>query len=184
MSTIVLTVGPQHIGKTTFCKKVIASDPTIQMVSRDEILIDLFGSPYLDEYSGGHIVAFEKMWKIVSEKIAQDNSNLILDCWNGPDFERIKIIEQLRCLNVQSVGAWYFSTPQDVCLNWRMQQFVANPNKAPKWEEFRKQRHRDSFLEKYNFFYEHATVDTTIGFDFVKRINPLEPFVVPSLFLQ
>lgn len=184
MNTAVLTIGPQHIGKSTFCKKVIDINPSIELVSRDQILIDLFGSPYLDSYTGGHFIATEKMWKVMDEKV-QEKELIILDCWNGPDVERISIIKMLRERNVKTIGAWYFHTPREIFKKWRMDHILSQPpKKDAKWEKIRQETGIATDLECFDFFYKYAKVDKSKGFDFVKKINPIEPFNIAELFTE
>jgi len=183
MVKVVLTIGPQHIGKSTFCHKVIKENPEIVLISRDVILEELFGSAYLDSYSGGHYVALEKMWEIVRENLHKKVEKIILDSWNGPDKEREVIIEKLRALNVENVGAWYFKTHRETCLEWHMKKALAEePKKDEKWEKIRLNSARESFLKYYDFFYKNANVNCEQGFDFIREINPLEKFSIEELF--
>ena len=47
MKTVILTVGPRGAGKSNFCNQIVQSHSEIVLVSRDAILIELFGSIYL-----------------------------------------------------------------------------------------------------------------------------------------
>jgi GTPase SAR1 family protein len=183
MRQVVLTVGPQHVGKSTFCKEIIKSHPETVLVSRDAILTDLFGSPYLDGYSGGHFIALEKMWKMMARQLKRRSVVIILDCWNGPNNERCEITRKLRDLGTEIIGAWYFVTPEEACLGWYMEKVLADKHaKSPEWEKFRQETSRVSFLDHYRYFYEAARVNHRQGFDFVMKINPLEPPPFESLF--
>ena len=122
MKTVFLTVGPQGSGKSVFCQKVVLENQHLKMVSRDAILIELFGTPWLDSYSGGHFLAHEKMWKDVAEYLTQDDIALILDCWNGYPEERQEMVKRLRNLGAERVVAWYFTTPLNVCIEWYLQK--------------------------------------------------------------
>jgi|SRR3989344_4715382 len=183
MNKVALTVGPQYIGKSTFCKRVIEESPNIILVSRDAILIELFGSVYLNSYSSGHYVALEKMWELVEAYLKEEDKTIILDCWNDADETRKIIVKKLRALGVEIVGAWYFVTPRETCLKWYMEKVLAEePKKSPKWEKIRRESAKTRFLVYYDFFYENAKVDLSQGFDFVITINPLKAMSVGSLF--
>src|ERR1035437_695399 len=104
MKQVILTVGPQHIGKSTFCNKVITLNPEITLVSRDSILTELFGSAYLDSYSSGHFIALEKMWEIMESHLKETDKTIILDCWNGQNKERKTIIESIKKLGATRIG--------------------------------------------------------------------------------
>lgn len=56
MRRVALTVGPRGSGKSSFCKGFIRSHPSVSLVSRDEILIELFGSTSLNPYAGEHFI--------------------------------------------------------------------------------------------------------------------------------
>ena len=62
MRTVILTVGPRGSGKSTFCKKVIQLDPSIMMVSRDEIIKEHIGMTEIGWYSDIRYV-LDEMWK-------------------------------------------------------------------------------------------------------------------------
>lgn len=181
MSVVILTVGPQNIGKSTFCKKVLEMNPDTILISRDEILIEIFGSAYLNPYEGGHYIGYDIMWERIEEKLKTISGPLILDCWNGPDKERDKIINRLRALSVTTIGAWYFITPLPKCLAWVIERFEKEKDwRNEEWRETKRRIRTSSFTECYEFFYENANVGE--GFDFVVRINPLEPQTQDVLF--
>ncbi len=48
MKKVVFTVGPRGAGKTTFCKKVVASAAGIAFANRDEFLTGLYGKSIWD----------------------------------------------------------------------------------------------------------------------------------------
>jgi len=182
MKQVVLTIGPQGTGKSTFCHQVIKSHPEILMVSRDAILVEMFGSAYLDSYSGGHWAALEKMWEIVKTYMSRAEVLMILDCWNCIPEERREITKNLKTLGVDRIGAWYFVTPEDVCLRWYMGRTQSELKKAgPQWKNFREEGMRDSFLRHYEWFHSER-VDCSQGFDFIIKLNPLEPPSFDALF--
>lgn len=61
LKEVILPVGPQGSGKSAFCEKAVELDPNIVLISRDKILIELFGTVFLDSYSGGHFHAYDVM---------------------------------------------------------------------------------------------------------------------------
>lgn len=175
MKTVILTAGPRWSGKSTFCNQIVQSHSEIVLVSRDAILIELFGSIYFSAYSGGHWIALKKIWEIIAEYIKQSEILMILDCWNGFANERIIITKKLRSLGVESIGAWYFITPEDVCLKWFMREIEGEiKSKSSKWIKFHKEVKQESYLHDYRLYHSQP-VDSTQGFDFIKKINPLEP---------
>lgn len=179
MKTVILTVGPRGAGKSNFCNQIVQSHSEIVLVSRDAILIELFGSIYFSAYSGGHWVALEKIWEIIAEYMQQSEVLMILDCWNGFANERIIITKKLRSLGVERIVAWYFITPEDACLKWFMEEIKdeiksKNLNKNPKWIKLHKEAKQESYLHDYRLYHSQP-VDSTQGFDFIKKINPLEP---------
>jgi len=178
----ILTIGPQGAGKSTFCEEILRTHPEILSVSRDKILMELFGDVFLSPYTGGHEIGYKVMWERVADCLTRDETTLILDCWNGPREELKGICDALRSLGVRTVGGWYFVTPEDACLAWRMKKVMAEPAKEdPKWERFRQNSARDGFLEHFRFFHSHP-VDLSHGLDFLVKIDPLNPPPFDALF--
>lgn len=173
----ILTVGPRASGKTTFCKKALEIDPSIIFISRDEILISLFGKVAIDPYVGGESYVLDKIFEKIKE-ISESNPSLtmILDYFNGNSLERKFIIQKLRELGFDQVTAWYFTTAPRYVKEW----FWKKPGiaKFSEMEEKKDQGYAFYFedvpIKDYNTFWALvATIDTD-GFDDVLRINPLE----------
>lgn len=176
MKEVILTVGPQGSGKSYFCERAVALDPGLFIISRDKILLELFGSVFLDSYSGGHYCAHEVMWKRVKEQVeATSDSSIILDTWNGGAIDRKAIIEILRGLGVGRVVAWYFVTPVETVSEW----FWKKPGFA-KSSEMTSRRGQDLIFfsetapqHDHKVFHMWASDIDSNGFDEVVRINPL-----------
>lgn len=184
MKTAILTVGPRWSGKSTFCNQIIHSHTEIVLVSRDAILIELFGSIYLSAYSSGHLVALKKMWEITAEHMQRSKMLMILDCWNGFAKERNTITEKLRSVGAERIIAWYFITPEDVCLKWFMGEIKNEiKGKNPKWIKLHKETKQESYIHDYRLYHSQP-VDSTQGFDFIKKINPLEPLPLELLLRE
>ena len=184
MKEIVLTVGPQGSGKSTFCEKIVALDPDSVLISRDAVLIDLFGSVFLDSYSGGHIHAYEVMWEMVKRELqTSKKSRLILDVWNGTSQDRGGILQILRGLGAEKVVAWYFITPIEVVQEW----FWKKPGVA-RTSDMKDRRGEqvvyfsDSTPSRdYVLFSKFAKEIDKESFDRVVRVNPL--LATPEEFL-
>lgn len=116
MKRVILTVGPQGSGKSTFCEGIAAAYPDIIIVSRDAILLEMFGSVWLSPHTGEHYAGKEKMWKILSKHLTCDSATVILDCWNGSADERLAITNKLRELGANKIEAWRFTTPEETCV--------------------------------------------------------------------
>lgn len=182
MKEVILTVGPQGAGKTTFCKKIVKAHPEIAYVSRDEVLTEMFGKTSLNPYTGGHIVAFERMLDIVAEQLDQPNARMILDCWNGFPGERVAITQRLRFFGADRVEAWRFVTPEETCIKWFMDREEATvPDKSTdeRWRQLRRDMAIDSCRSNYAL-YHRQPVELDQGFNFITCIDPssqkLPPF--------
>ena len=174
MREVILTVCTRAAGKSTFCENVVAIDPSIAYISRDQILIELFGSTNLSPYGGGHMYAIEKMWEAVQEKICS-TEKIILDTWNGNHGERQAIIRKLRQYGADRVVSWYFVTPLKFVEEW----FWQKPGIA-KLSEMRDRQGQglvfyseDAPRHDYNLFHKWASDIDLDGFDQVIRINPV-----------
>ena len=70
---VILTVGPRASGKSTFCNAVIGTNKSVELISRDQILTELFGKTNLSPYDGCHEVGGEKMWEQIEQKICSSS---------------------------------------------------------------------------------------------------------------
>ncbi|TAK57948.1 hypothetical protein EPO17_00630 [Patescibacteria group bacterium] len=178
----ILTVGPQYVGKSTFCKKIVCAHPEVVYVSRDEILTEMFGSVWLSEYSGQHLLGWEKMWKIVAQQLQKNEVTIILDTWNSSPSDREKIVGKLRLLGVDRITAWRFVTPERACFRWSLKREPFKPGSSTKWTKFRLRARRDASRKVYQNFHSQPLGDNL--FDQVVEINPLEPQPVDLFRLQ
>jgi len=177
MSEVFLTVGQRGAGKSHFCERVLAEDPSLVFVSRDEILVEMFGTTTLDGYSGGHAMVFECMWKMVAEAFQRDtNVRLILDVWSGASFERRAILRHLRALGAEHVTAWYFTTPLELVDRWFWQKSgiakIGDKNRVPNPGERVLYYPADAPRRDHELFHRLANLDSD-GFDAVVRIDPI-----------
>ncbi len=176
MKEAILTVGQRASGKSTFSEKAVEYDPSITLISRDKILISLFGTTSLSTYSGGHLVALDVMFEEV-KKAAESASSviMILDAYNTNSEERKILIKKLREFGFNSVKAWYFITPLEYVEEW----FWKKP-KIAKIKEMKDKRGMDYtfFLpdaprNDFEVFHDLAKGIESDGFDKVIKINPL-----------
>ncbi len=176
MKEVILTVGPRGSGKSYFCKKAIELDPSIIYISRDELLIKLFGNTSLDPYTGYHLYAEEKLWEIIENTIGSSYElTLILDAWTGYSQERVRMIRKLRDLEVDCVKAWYFVTSVDLVSEW----FWKKPGIAKSSDMTIERDPELAFYDNdaprrdHELFHELALEIDSDGFDKVIRIDPL-----------
>lgn len=166
MKTVILTSGPRGAGKSGFVDMILKQQPEIQLISRDAILMELFGDTALSPYTGGHEYAFCVMWDRIKETLNKykegEDFTMILDCWNGYSQGRRHIVRRLREMGVDRVSCWYFITPADVCVRW----FASKPDGdslSP-----------TSVRRDHGFYHQQAVNILDDGFDSVQEINPLQ----------
>lgn len=175
MREIIVTVGTRASGKSTFCKKAVEADPSIIYISRDEILLELFGSTSLGSYSGGHTHAYDKIWETTKNHLIPKVVRIILDVWNENTEDRRWIIKRLRKHKVDQITAWYFTTPIRFVEEW----FWLKPNIAKMSEIINLQGQGFTFYSKdaprqdHRLFHQLAKDIDSDGFDEVIRINPV-----------
>lgn len=171
MTRVIVPIGPQYAGKSTFCEKVAAAFSDTVIISRDKILIEMFGTVWLDTYSGGHYAGRKRLWKEVAEYMQQPKRVLILDTWNGQPEDRKVIVEKLRTLGATHVEGWHFVTPIKTCLEW---SFERNPHvKKNKWSDIRLKIRIEEYSEICKHF-RAMPIQKEGVFDSVRQINPLE----------
>lgn len=172
----VVTVGPRGSGKSNFCEMAVSLNPALVLISRDKVIVELFGTTSLNPYAGEHEYASEKMWGFVKELLQSSHDiTIILDAWNGSSQERVSINQRLRRLGADWIEAWYFVTHAEKVDEW----FWKKPGIA-KMGEMRSRRgegltffSEDSPRRDYRLFHDLAAKISADGFDRIVRINPL-----------
>lgn len=171
MKTVFLTCGTRGAGKSMYCREIIKRQPDLILISRDEILIELFKKTELSPYEGGHYYAMEIMWKRVKECLRKEGDvKMILDCWNGFTEDRKHIMLLLKLAGANRVVAWRFTTPLIKVIEW----FDAKTRNKFNGKEMNESRSRDD----YELFNRMAKNIEKEGFDEVFYINPLQKILI------
>ncbi len=141
-NTVFLLVGQRGSGKSHYGKRLGEEYPHMQVVSRDEIIVRLFGDVELSSYNGGNHYAYRIMHRILRRKLStQKGITILLDCWTGSTEGREEIIELLRAHGADRVIALYFVTPLKLVNVW----FWQKPG-IIKWSDRKKEKNKKSNL--------------------------------------
>ncbi len=174
-NTVFLLVGQRGSGKSHYAKRLVEKQPDVHIVSRDEILVRLYGSVHTDPYIGSHHYAYELMNRIARRKLLhQHGLKLILDCWTGDSRERKALIRKLREYGANRVVALYFMTPLELVNIW----FWQKPGiaKAEEWKARKDEGlvffSAESPSNDYRLFHHLAAKIDSDGFDEIIRIDP------------
>lgn len=177
---VYLLTGPRAAGKSEYSKKLLAAQQDLHLVSRDEIMVRLFGSEHSDPYSGGHFYATEEMYRVLCQNLsAQGKVRIVLDTWTGESSERKALLMKLRGFGATRVTALYFITPIELVDEW----FWKKPGIA-KMGEMRGHQgeglvfySEDAPRRDYQMFHKLAFGIDSDGFDVVVRVNPTQPII-------
>ncbi len=164
MKTVYLTSGPRGSGKSAYCERFVKLHPEIPLISRDKILVELFGSAMIDSetaYAGGHYYAIEKMFERMGEALSGENDIIILDSWNGDLHERRIIMGELKQLGVEEVACLQFFTPFEKCWRWCNGKYNGREGNEAK----------NMFKKDYDNYYKYAKDIGEVGFDAIYRID-------------
>ena len=164
MKNIVLTSGPRGAGKSTYVKHFVEQNQDVEYLSRDELLIELFGKTSLNPYTGDHQYAYELFSKKIKEVVesSKPNLNLIVDSWNGFSSGRKSMINNFRNLGADNVFCWKFITPKSTCLDWFMRK------------EDAKGYSKEGIASDYDLYHRKSIDIEEDGFDQVFYIDPLQ----------
>ncbi|MES2224426.1 MAG: AAA family ATPase [Patescibacteria group bacterium] len=165
MKTVILTCGPRGAGKTTYVNNFALQYPGTEIVSRDDILISLYGSTttvrtFMEDQKTG-----DTAMDALREAIKRSDMT-ILDFWNRTGLGRKNTVKALRETGFDKVVCWYFTTPLEICTEWIQRKSDSEYISA--W-----------FYEfDYRSFHERAASVFTDGFDEVITINSSEVFQI------
>ncbi len=169
MRRVIVTVGPQFAGKSAFCRRVKDLVPKAVLISRDTILAQLHGSR-----NAWNIIEHERaqkeMWNAVKESLIPQDVTLILDTWNESTEDRARMIAELMKCGAECIEAWYFTTPLDQCLRWRLKREKRGDRLS---EEDAVTQYRHAFRA---FHQNSRQIRSEGGFASVRNINPVTDY--------
>ncbi len=162
MKRVFLTAGPRGAGKSTLCEKAALTSSDIQLISRDNILVELFGQSSFSPYDGPYpfIAAYEKALGLLTQAFAAGNIIPLFDYWNGTSVERKKLIASLKECGAEEVSCLYFTTPLETTLEW----FKSKEDRGVMYIE-------SSVTDCYNRYHKEAESIKTDGFNSVHTID-------------
>ncbi|PIP55528.1 MAG: hypothetical protein COX06_02905 [Candidatus Zambryskibacteria bacterium CG22_combo_CG10-13_8_21_14_all_42_17] len=175
MREVIVTAGTRATGKSTFCDKALALDPSMIEISRDKILLELFGKTALNPYYNGFFYVKEKIWENAKKALVPQDVKMIFDVWNGDSLDRKLILRKLREYGADRVVAWYFITPIEIVEEW----FWKKPCIAKIGAHRSQQGENITFYPEdapqrdHELFHKLASDIDSDGFDEVVRINPV-----------
>lgn len=172
---VYLLVGQRGAGKSCYAKRLLANQPGLSLISRDEILVRKFGSTDTDPYGGAQWYASEVIHRLLRFVLrTRPMINIVLDCWTGDGKGRALLVQKLREYGATRVVALYFVTPREVVSSW----FWLKPGIA-KMEDMGKRGGEnlvyfsaDAPSRNYDTFHRLARCINSDGFDQIIRIDP------------
>jgi predicted kinase len=166
LKTVFLTIGPRGAGKSTFCKKMMEAFPQITCISRDQIMLEMYGTIYGGIYTSEFYYAIKKMFERVAEHLCKQKQPLILDYWNGSTEERERTIQKLRKLGSERIIGLYFTTPENICLSW----LTSRCKKEVKKKILITEPSEHALRKDYQLFHSDP-IDPSLGFDYIIKID-------------
>ena len=170
MRRAIVVAGPMGSGKTTFCRSTIAANPGITLISRDDILNELFGTVWLNPYTGQHQYGEKVMWERVATALQAEHAFIILDTWNGSREERSKITKNLRSFGADWIAGWRFITPEAIGLQWYIERESVGKDEK-QIRALKSPWRAEDYHHDYLLFHAHG-VSEDQGFNVVHDINP------------
>ncbi len=147
LARIIITVGPQGAGKTTFCTSLMAeaNPERVALFCRDSFLEGMFGKDAWNPYLGLFVPGMEKFWKAVAKDIRAKDVVLVDSFFPTPYFlEDMKkqLKTELGDSYALDIEALWFTTPDSLSA----EQYT--------------QRTRPSRDQMYDFWYKNALQKT------------------------
>ncbi len=175
-NTVYLLIGQRGAGKSHYAGRLKERQPELELISRDEILIRLFGTTSLCSYTGGHFHASNEVFQEIEKTFSDSNEKkVLLDFWTGFSNERWSLVQKLRQLGAERIIALYFMTPLPLVEKW----FWSKPGIA-RMSEMRSKNGEKGVAfysdtapaHDFQLFHQEAQKIDRDGFDEVIRIDP------------
>ncbi|MBP6942537.1 MAG: hypothetical protein KBB55_00660 [Candidatus Buchananbacteria bacterium] len=174
MRRAILTIGPRGCGKSTYCQQIIKERPDISLVSRDQIMLEIYGKVGLNLKRESPVPIFETMWARIAEHFEREEVIVIIDCWNGWGDDRQFLTKKLRQLGADTIDGWYFVVPENVCAQWCVEKEVINhPALRDEDDSWQLKLRAASARQEYRRYHDQP-VELDQGFDAIHIINPLQ----------
>lgn len=179
---VYLLVGQRGAGKSSYAKHLLANQPELLLISRDEILVRKFGSTDTNPYGGAQWYTLEVLHRLLRFVLrTRPMVMIVLDCWTEDSKGRASLVQKLREYGATRVAALYFVTPREVVNSW----FWLKPGVA-KLEEMGKRGGEnlvyfsaDAPSRDYDAFHRLARHINSDGFNQVIRVDPrTEPIML------
>lgn len=180
---VYLLVGPRGAGKSTYASAIVKERPDFFLMSRDAIIVELYGSEHTDPYSGAGYHAMNTLYARLNQKLSGETKKaIVLDCWTRDSQERQTLIARLREYGAGKVIALLLTTPLAFVEQW----FWKKPGIA-KMQDIGKLQGKgfvfymeDAPERDFALFHELAKNIDEDGFDQIIRVDPLQaPIVLP-----
>jgi hypothetical protein len=177
LSYVYLLVGPRGAGKSTYAEKLLAAQPELLLISRDNLLMEEFG--VINRYNLEW--ARHKTLDQLTEALRRDEpTKIILDYWTGYNRHRKVLIEELRGRGADQVIALYFITSADLVSEWFWKKPLIARSSEIKRIGFDKGYTfftDDTPQTDHKLFHRFATDINLCGFDEVFEIDPLADLI-------
>ena len=130
MNIVILLSGPQGAGKSTYAENICQMNPSAQLVSRDALLMEIYGTVYFDPYCGFPMDIYETMYKKIKDLINERKKHyhcvVIVDCWNGSCRDRTHLVGKFKEHGADKIICWKFMTEYSLCKHWYQKEKVIN----------------------------------------------------------
>jgi hypothetical protein len=111
---VILPIGPQYAGKSRFCKAIAHAFPNLVYVSRDDILVKMFGADWGYISPWQYFNALEQMYNVAFQALKMQDVTIILDTWSETPIERQNFVGEVKANGAENVDAWFFRTAKNL----------------------------------------------------------------------
>ncbi len=172
MKRVILMVGPQYAGKSTFCARTVEIFPDIKWLSRDAVFIELFGTVYIGNVPRKYHEGMKEFWLRVSRELLKPGpGTILLDVFSASATEWNEMASKLSQMGADRIEAWHFVTPLNQCLAWIKKR---EPPKYPWWslKRWRHAREQKIFLSSMNDRLRDQWACARLQFAVVHQVDP------------
>ncbi len=171
---ILVTVGPQGAGKTTFCEQLVKEVPGLAYANRDKFLEERYGKAAWNPYTGCMEEGLKEFYQHIAS-LVNENDVVLVECFHLGLAQFGYMMHQIRTeIDYTSRSVVYealqFTTPENVCVDWYVGRYKPEDNFVKHYADLARHNFKQFWRINHSFAEK---------FESVLEVDPSQPPLFP-----